>query len=215
MTRDVSPAVLESLDKDVVYPFYAIELLFDGNNTLRMWTGLGTLVYDPNETGSGVNYYGTGEILTVDSVEETSEISAKGATLTLSAVPANVLSLALSQPYQGRKCNIYFGMFSKGGSILDQSSFYILQQDGSKINLQAQDTGFTQIFSGYMDQMNIEEGPESTTLSLTVENKLIDLERVRVARFTSAYQKSKYPNDKGLDFIEDLQDKNILWGKKL
>jgi hypothetical protein len=49
---------------------------------------------------------------------------------------------------------------------------------------------------------------------MLVENKLIDLERARVARFTSGYQKSIYPNDKGLDFIEDLQDKKIPWGRK-
>ena len=48
---------------------------------------------------------------------------------------------------------------------------------------------------------------------MTVENKLIDLERVRVARFTSGYQKSVYPNDLGLDFIEDLQDKRVSWGR--
>jgi hypothetical protein len=206
MTRDVSEAVLSSLEDDVVYPFYAIELLFDGENTLRLWTGQGTLVYD------GVSYFGTGQILAVDSVEETTEMSAKGATLTLSSVPDTVLSLALSEPYQGRRCNIYFGMFARG-SLLTESSVYILLEDGSQILLESQDTGLTQIFSGYMDQMNIEEGPESSILSLTVENKLIDLERIRVARFTSSYQKSVYPNDRGLDFIEDLQDKNIVWGR--
>ena len=64
-----------------------------------------------------------------------------------------------------------------------------------------------------MDQMNIEEGPDSCTVQLTLENKLVDLERARVARFTSAYQKSIYPNDKGFDFVEDLQDKKLVWGR--
>jgi len=206
MTRDISTVVLNSLDDGVVYPFYAIELLFDGDNTLRLWTGQGILVYN------SVEYYGTGQILTVDSVEETTEISAKGATLTLSAVPPEVLSLALSEPYQGRRCNIYFGMMSKP-PLGDISDVYILLSDGSKIYLEAPGEGLTQIFSGYMDQMNIEEGPETSVLKLSVENKLIDLERIRVARFTSSYQKSLYPNDKGLEFIEDLQDKQITWGK--
>jgi hypothetical protein len=64
-----------------------------------------------------------------------------------------------------------------------------------------------------MDQMNIEEGGDTSTIQMAVENKLIDLERARVARFTSGYQKSIYPNDKGLDFVEDLQDKKIPWGR--
>ena len=65
-----------------------------------------------------------------------------------------------------------------------------------------------------MDQMNISEGPDTSTIELSVENKLVDLERPRVRRFTSAYQKSVYPNDLGLDFVEDLQDKDISWGRK-
>lgn len=63
-----------------------------------------------------------------------------------------------------------------------------------------------------MDTMNIEESADTCTIQLTVENKLITLERAKVARYTSAYQKSLYPDDKGLDFIEDMQDKQISWG---
>ena len=62
--------------------------------------------------------------------------------------------------------------------------------------------------------MNISEDPEASTIELSVENKLVDLERPRVRRFTSAYQKSVYPNDLGLDFVEDLQDKDVSWGRK-
>ena len=53
-----------------------------------------------------------------------------------------------------------------------------------------------------MDQMNIEESGETSTIQLLVENKLVDLERARVARFTSGYQKSIYAGDLGLDFVE-------------
>ena len=62
--------------------------------------------------------------------------------------------------------------------------------------------------------MNITETGETSTIELMVENRLIDLERARVARFTSGYQKSLYAGDKGLDFIEDLQSKDIVWGRK-
>lgn len=207
MSRDISDAVLDALDDDIVYPFYAVELLFDGGQTLRLWTGVGTLVYE------GEDWVGTGSLLNIDTVEETSEIAAKGASITLSGVPSEVLSLALSEPYQGRVCNIYLGMFSKG-SLQLQSGSYILLQDGSRITLNENLTSLTNIFSGYMDQMNIEEGPETSTVELLVENKLVDLERARVARFTNSYQKSIYPGDKGLDFVESLQDKEVVWGRK-
>jgi len=208
MSRDLSIITLENLEDNVVYPFFATELRFDGENTIRMWTGQGTLVLE-----DGTQWIGLGTLLDISAIEETAEMAVKGATITLSGVASDVISLALSEPYQGRVCNIYFGTFSTG-KILQESGSFILLQDGSKIALETTKTGLNQIFSGYMDQMNISDSADTSTIELKVENKLIDLERARIARFTSGYQKSVYPNDKGLDFVEDLQDKKITWGRK-
>ena len=207
MSRDVTQTTLDLLDDSVIYPFFAIELLFDGGEVLRLWTGQGTLVYQ------GVSWYGTGNLLAVDTIEETSEIAAKGATVTLSGVTSEVLSLALSEPYQGRKAKIYFGTFQPYGGLLQEDTAYILLQDGGKILLEDRKTDLTEIFAGYMDQMNIDEGEGGSTVTLTIENKLIDLEKPRTARFTSTYQRTLFPNDKGLEFVEDLQTKEIVWGR--
>ena len=208
MSRDLSTLTIEAINDDTVHPFFAVELMFDGGNVLRMWTGQGTLVL-----ADGTEWAGAGTLLNISTVEETSELAVKGATITLTGIPSEVISLALSQPYQGRVCNIYFGTFTTG-NVLQENSDYILLQDGSKIEVQSTSKGFNSIFSGYMDQMNIAEGADTSTIELSVENKLIDLERARVARFTSGYQKSIYPGDLGLDFVEDLQDKNVSWGRK-
>ena len=189
MTRALTTSTLNNIAQSTVFPFFAVELKFDGSQTLRMWTGAGTLTL-----ADSTEWFGVGTLLTISSVDETSEIAARGADITLSAISSEVLSLALSEPYQGRECNIYFGTFDNG----DQTTA---------------PTNFNEIFSGYMDQMNIAEQPDTATIELKVENKLIDLERARVARFTSAYQKSKFPNDNGLNFIESMQDKKINWGK--
>jgi hypothetical protein len=137
------------------------------------------LLFDsPNElrfwTGAGDLSYGgntwvgTGNLLAISAIEEGSDLAVKGATLTFSGITTEILSLALAEPYQGRVCNIYLGITSD-------------------------ETALTQLFSGYMDQMN----------------------RPRIARYTSAYQKSVYPDDLGLDFVEDLQDKEIVWGRSV
>jgi len=207
MTRDLSPITLKNINDDVVRPFFAVELNFD-DNIVRTWTGVGTLVLP-----DGTSWIGTGQLLSISSIEETQEMSVKGATLTMSGIPSELLSLALSEPYQGRVCNIYFGTLSVG-SLLKQDGAYILKQDGGKILVETGEEGFNQLFSGYMDQMNISDGPESATIEMRVENKLIDLERARVARYTSGYQKSVYLGDLGLDFVESLQDKDIVWGRK-
>ena len=207
MSRDLSQATIDNINEDVVNPFFAVELKFDGDNVLRMWTGVGTLVLT-----DGTEWFGTGNLLGISSVEETAEMAVKGATLTLSGIPSEVLSLALSEPYQGRVCNLYFGTLSDG-AIVQEDGAYILMQDGSKILVETGETGFNVIFSGYMDQMNIEDSAETCTIELKVENKLIDLERARVARYTSGYQKSIYPNDRGLNFVESLQDRKTPWGR--
>ena len=207
MSRDLDPSTLKAISQDVVRPFFAVELKFDGDEVLRMWTGQGTLVLD-----DGTQWIGAGNLLDISSIEETAEMAVKGATITLSGVPSEVLSLALSEPYQGRVCNIYFGTFSSG-SLLKETGNYILLQDGSRINVETGEKGFNQLFSGYMDQMNIDDSAETSTIELKVENRLIDLERARVARYTKYYQKSVYPNDDGLNFVEDLQNRKVPWGR--
>lgn len=215
-TREITDLLRDALDDDVIYPYFAVELQFDGN-PLYLWTGVGTATIDGNE------YAGTGNLLNVSSIEETSDIAVRGATLTLAGVPSEVLSLALQTPYQGRVCNISFGVLAleaaseyivEGhypGLILDFASDYYATTEGDPVDT----TSLVQIFSGYMDEMNIDEGPDTSTVELKVENKLVDLERARVRRFTSGYQKSVYPGDKGLDFVESLQDKDLLWGRKV
>ena len=181
MSRDLQTSVSNALDDEVVYPFFSVDLNFL-TQSLYFWTGYGELEID------GTTYLGAGHLLQISSIEETSEIAARGATLTLSGIPSETLSLALSEPYQGRLCKIYFGFTSAPADRAE-------------------------IFSGYMDQMNIDEGADTSSIQLQVENKLIDLERQRVSRYTSAYQKSKYPGDLGLDFVESLQDKQVVWGR--
>ena len=207
MSRDLDPDTIKAISQDVVHPFFAVELKFDGDETLRMWTGQGTLVLD-----DGTQWVGTGNLLDISSIEETAEMAVKGATLTLSGVPSEILSLALSEPYQGRVCNIYFGTFSSG-LLLKETGNYILLQDGSRINLETGEKGFNQLFSGYMDQMNIDDGGETSTIELKVENRLVDLERARVSRYTKFYQQSVYPDDEGLNFVEDLQTRKVPWGR--
>lgn len=207
MSRDLSSATIENINAELVKPFFAVELKFD-NDVVRMWTGTGTLVLP-----DGTSWVGTGTMLGVSAVEETAEMAAKGATLTLSSVSPELLALALAEPYQGRVANIYFGTFGPAGAITQQDGSYILQQDGSKILVQIGETGFNQLFSGYMDQMNIDDSAETSTIELKVENRLVDLERARVARYTNQFQRSLYPDDRGLSYVEGLQDRKVPWGR--
>ena len=192
MSRSLNSTITTALAADVIQPFFAVDLLFDSPNQVYLWNGIGTRSLT---SGSGSqNYTGLGDLLQIDTVEETGDISARGATISLSGIDndsGTLFQKALSTPYQGRKCKIYFGVMS----------------GNTPSNIE-------EVFSGYMDQMNIEEGPNTTTIVLSVENKLVALERPSANRYTSAYQKSQYSSDKGLYFISGLQTKKIVWGAK-
>ena len=69
------------------------------------------------------------------------------------------------------------------------------------------------MFKGYIDQMVIEEGADTSTITVSVESKLIDLERARTLRYTDESQKARFPNDKGFQYVNDLQDKKFNWGR--
>ena len=181
MSRDITSTVLNALDDAVIYPFFAVDIDFV-DEPLYVWSGTGNLVI------GGKTYLGAGQLMSVSTVEETTEIEAKGATITMSGIPSSFLSLALTQQYQGRECRIYFG-------VTNNPSQYV------------------EIFSGELDQMNISEEAETCTIAVTVENVLIKLERPVVRRFTNEDQKSTFPDDKGLEFVASLQDKEIFWGR--
>lgn len=168
---------------DSLQPFLAVDLDFDSGN-VRMWNGYGDLVID------GESYIGAGTLLAISSIEETGEIAARGVTMTLSGISSEIISVALAENYQNRAARIYIGSLAEDGSA---SSY--------------------QLFGGRLDVMTIEESGETATVSATAESRLIDLERPRARRYTSEDQKSLYPGDLGLDYVNDLQDKTLDWGK--
>jgi hypothetical protein len=181
MSRDITAPVSNALDDAVITPFFAVDLDFD-SGPLYVWSGYGDLVIGAK------TYLGAGSLLNISSVTETTEMDAKGATLSMSGIPSSFLSVALQEPYQGRECLIYFGVTSSPSD-------------------------YVEVFSGELDQMNIEESGDTCVVSVTAENVLIKLERPVVRRFTNEDQKSRFPNDRGLEFVAALQDKDILWGR--
>ena len=183
MSRDLTTALETALSADVIEPFFAVDLNFDVS-PLYVWSGQGDIVID------GKTYVGSEEMLQVDTIEEAADASARGAVLTLTGVPSEVISIALNTEYQGRTGNIYFG------SLTDS-------------------TEYTEIFSGFIDTMDILEEPDESTVRVTLESRLIRLEYPSGIKYTSSHLKSRYAGDLGLDFVEGLANKKIIWGSQV
>ena len=180
MSRTVPAAILTALAQPEVEPFYAVEIDLD-SGPLRLWTGYG------DRTIEGNTYTGGGTLMTIEGLEEVADLSAKNITLTLSGMPAEVISLALQEPYQRRKVRVLWGV--RGVS------------------------DFVEVFSGSLNQMVIEDSAESGTISVTVDSKLVELERASNRRYTSESHKARYPSDTFFDFVAKIQDKQIVFGR--
>jgi len=168
---------------DVVRALFAVELEFT-SGTLRFWNGYQPITIDSDE------YIGAGSLLSISTIEENQEIRANGARVALSGLSADIISLALTESYQNRNATILTGTITEAGV----PTVY-------------------QAFKGLMDTMQIAESGVSARITLTLENRLILLERARTLRFTSEDQKTRFPGDLGLDFIDDIQDRRIEWGR--
>ena len=63
--------------------------------------------------------------------------------------------------------------------------------------------------------MTVQESVETAVITVSVENRLIDLEKPRVRRYTPEDQKIDLPfnvRDNGFDEVASVQNKEIIWG---
>ena len=187
MTRTIPSSISSLLGNAEIEPYYAVDLDFPSGN-LRLWTGYGDRTINSN------TYLGSGDIMRIDGLEEASDLSSRGTTLTFSGVPSNLVTYALTEEYQGHLCHVYWGVKSAADVV--------------------------EVFSGYMDKMIIQDDGETSTITLTVESRLITLERPNVRRYTQASHDAViategYSNttDTFFKWVTQLQDQQIPWGR--
>lgn len=187
MTRSSTTAFNNAIAADNVDPFFAVKLEFESGTT-RLWTGVGDIAF---EAGSGSETFtGAGDLATVSAIEETNDIESSNASFSLSGINSSLISLALSENYQGRDATLYLGLLSSGAVVADP---YIL-------------------FRGKMDTMDIVDSGETASIQVKAQNRLVALQKAKPRRFTQEDQKLVDSTDIGLAFVNDLQDKTITWG---
>lgn len=142
-----------------------------------------------NRTIDGNTYTGAGALIGVGDMVEVIDLTAQSLTVTLSGLASGILSAALAEPYQGRIANVYLGERSVTDVLL--------------------------AFSGYLDTMSPSDDGTTSSLTVTIESKLVDLQRPRIRRYTKESQKALYPGDTFFDWTADLADKQVPWGRDL
>lgn len=184
-TRPLTSGQLTVTSSTEIAPILLCELSFP-SAPVRVWTGFGML------TVAGVDYLGLGTLGSIEPVEETADLSARGLTVRLAGIPADVLSLALAENYQGRTGKLWLAFLNSSAQIIDS---------------------VIPIFAGRMDTLQAEDAGSTGAIIITLENNLIDLARPRERRFTHQDQQIDFPGDLGLEYVAGLQTKELYWGR--
>lgn len=185
MSRNLSSGMQTAVEADVVRPIVLVQCAFDSGD-LNLWNGIGDL------TVNSVDYVGAGTLLGISEIAESSELQANGISVTLSGITDPLLAKARDEDYQGRELKVLLGAMDASNGVISNPVI---------------------VFSGFMDTMVINDSAETGTIVVTVENRLIEFERTRIRRYTAEDQKIDYPNDKGLEFVAEMQEKEIIWGR--
>lgn len=205
--RNISPDMLAEYTSGSVSPAVMIEMFFD-SGTLRMWTGYGTVDFN------GETFFGAGNMIGFSTIEETEELEAKGIVVSLNGIPSSLIAISLTEKTRARPFRMYLASYTTQRYVAteDGTGVVDLEDDSGSVLLENQliDVPY-KIFSGLMDVIEFVDNGQEATLRLSVENALIIGRRTKVRRYTSEDQKKRFPNDKGLDFINQLQDKELVW----
>lgn len=185
MARSLTGAMVTAITAGTVKPILLARIETASGNILA-WNGSGDLLWGAD------TYKGLGDFGGVSPVQETSELQAAGISFQLSGVPGTMISLALQSIRWGKPAKLWLGLFDTAtGSIVADP--YL-------------------VFSGYTDVPEINESGENAVITLSAENRLIDLKRPRARRYTHEDQQLIEAGDKGFEYVQSLQDKTITWG---
>ena len=189
MSRTLTSGMTAVTTADVVRPVYFVRMVFDSGESpsvLNLWNGTGDLTYGGN------TYTGTGDLLSISQITETSDISATGINVSLTGVKTSLIAVAKDHEYQGRPLSVSLGAFDASGDLIADPVI---------------------VFSGFMDTMTISESGAYSSIGISVENKLVSFERTKVRRYTAEDQKIDHPTDKGFEYVTAIVQKEIIWGR--
>jgi hypothetical protein len=183
MSRALTALMLAEIQAGSLSPILFYEGEF-ASDTIRLWTGLGTI------TWNGYLWTGLGNLLSIGAIKETTGIEATGFQIAITGESSDNISRALSACRQNKPGKLWLGAMGSSGNVIADPY---------------------QVRVGKFSQPRVYDDGQAATISLIYEDELVDLERTRERRYTSESQAETYPTDKGFDFVPQLQDAAIMW----
>jgi hypothetical protein len=189
LTRDLTQAVAAATRLDHVFFTYACALDFD-SGMVRATALSHSIWFDGDGDGSDEEFLGVGAFGGISTVEEGVELKDYRLQLRLSALTLENVAIALNENYRNRPAWIWKVYFDADHRVIADPEL---------------------IFSGRMDAMAVSVGSRNEIL-LTVVSRMAQWERPKVARYTDAEQRRRFPGDRGLEFISQMEELQLYWG---
>lgn len=181
----LSGAQLAALQSTNIRPAIFVEANFV-NGPVYVWTGRGSV------TWGGKTWIGVGTLGSISTIEEGSTIEAKGITLTLSGIDSSMLANIMTEFRVGLPVIVYLGLFDENLALIDDPIIS---------------------WAGQMDQPTIDVDGQTCTISINCENRLVEMNVAVDRRYTNEDQQLDYPGDRGMEFVNSIQDVTIYWGR--
>lgn len=153
---------------------------------VRFWTGHGTLPYGGN------SYLGAAKWGSIDKVADSIDQTDIGIQLTLNYLDDSLRNELNTNNPVGQDAWLALALLNP--TTLAVTSFY-------------------QIFTGYVDRIEIEDAGVKGAIKVRLASELAKLQRSNYYLLTDAHQQLLFTGDKGLEFSSQM-DQTIVWGRK-
>jgi hypothetical protein len=185
MTRAAPAALVAAMAAPVVRPFMATFLDYPAGPVRLTSLPRGTVL-----AIDGAEWNGTGVLGQISALEDGAELRSYGFSLTLSGIPGNWGAYLRAQDVQGRRVRVYVGAVNERYDVL-----------GTQV-----------IKVGRMDAQDVATG-DTTSVTLTCEDVMVDWERARVRRCTDVDHRARYPADGFFKYVAALENLTLSWGR--
>ena len=155
-------------------------------------------VYLHNSLGSytwgGHDWLGVGDLGSISQVEEGLDVSPYAITLTLSGLDATISGAALTEDYYLHGVTVYLGVLDTDDVLIDTP---------------------TQIWAGFMDQMNMTVGADGgDAIQLVAESELSRFNKSLNLMYTNTAQQERSTGDLFFNFLHRIEGAKINWGSR-
>lgn len=182
MSRTINASTLTALNADNLRYIYMVDIQLDGGD-LSFNTSLANFTYDSKV------FVGRGNLGQVSSIKESSNLDPDKCLITLSGIDTVLLAALLAENYVNRPAYVYIALLDESNQIIGEPFMH---------------------FPGVVGALAVSYGSEAV-INIELNDSLVLWARAKIKRYTNQQQQSKYPGDKGLEFVEQITDKEIIW----